>query len=177
MKHFLISLTAVLVLGVSASAQGPDFSGKWVLDLSQSNLDARSRIESMTVTIEHKDQSFVRNTERKDAPAPEGRPGMGGRGGAFAVGAGREEYTLDGKGKKSSMESPLGLIPVVTVAKRGKDGSVTIETSRSFSSPMGEVTVTIVEKMSLSADGSTMRLVIDNRGPRPSVSEMVFKKS
>jgi hypothetical protein len=42
---------------------------------------------------------------------------------------------------------------------------------------MGEVTVTIVEKMSLSADGSTMRLVIDNRGPRPSVSEMVFKKS
>lgn len=181
MKHITLLFVLIGIFAVAGHAQVKDFSGRWVLDISQSKLDERSRVESMTVTIEHKGDSFVRNTERKDAPPPEGMGGRGGRGGmgggAFAIGLGKQELTLDGKTKESTFETPIGPMPVSTTATRNSDGSLIVTTVRTLRGPMGERKITMTETFTLSSDGATMTLVTEMQGPRPSRSEEVFKKS
>lgn len=177
MKKIFLFGSLMALFAVAANAQDAGFSGKWVLDRSQSKLDERSRIESMTVTIEHKGNAFSRTTERKDAPRPDGRPGAAGRGGAFGLGTGREDLTLDGEEKKSSMETPMGPAPVSTKAETNEDGSITITTVRTFNGPSGEMQVTTIETLSLSDGGATMTIVSEMQGPRPSKSELVFKKN
>src|SRR5690348_3724531 len=108
MKKLFFAGTAVLCLfAFSAFAQkAADFSGKWNLDLSKSDLGQQAAmIKSQTVTITQSGTSFKVSTQTERNAPPEGAGG-GGRG--FGGGGGDQSYTLDGKEVSTDRQTPNG---------------------------------------------------------------------
>ncbi|HKX83501.1 MAG TPA: hypothetical protein VJL58_04710 [Pyrinomonadaceae bacterium] len=183
MRKTLFLAAACCLFAVSAFAQkSSDFSGTWTLDVSKSKLDERARIESMTLTVTQTDKDIKIDSKTTRAPRPEGAPGaMGGgggmgRGGGFGMGDASETYTLDGKETKISQDGPNGPMPVILKAK-SEAGKLELSSSRTFSGPMGEVTVSKKEAWSLADDGKTLTIARENTTPRgTSSSTLVFVK-
>ena len=178
---------SVEALGLSAFAQAKpaDYSGTWNLDIPQSKLDVRMRIESMTMTVAQTDKELKVTSETKRQPPPadaaapaagagSGRgPGRGGSGG----GDGTVVYSLDGKETTVELDGPNGKMPIKYLASL-EGGKANLSSSRTFNAgQMGDVTVTTKEVWSLSADGKTLTVVRDQTSPRGSSSStMVFVK-
>ena len=186
-----VVLTALITLfvgivAVSAQDKNPDYSGTWELDVAKSKLGDRARIEAMTLTVSQTATELKESSTTKRAPRPEGdaqggggRPGGGmGRGGFGGGGEMNATYTLDGKETTVQQDSPMGgQTPVKFKANFEKDGKLKLNSSRTFTSPMGEVSITTKETWSLSADGKTLTVNRDMETPRGSNStEMVFVK-
>jgi hypothetical protein len=181
----IFALTAVFcLLAVAAMAQKKaDFSGTWTLDVAKSQLGERSRVESMTMTVTQTDKNLKVSTETKRQAPPAdaaggGRPGGGGgfgRGG-FGGGDGTVDYSLDGKDTTVEVEGPNGKMPVKY--KGSMDGGkANLSSSRSFSGPNGDVSITTKETWSLSEDGKTLTVVRETASPRgTNSSTMVFVK-
>ena len=201
-KNILFAaVLSLFVLAVSALAQDSmtasvsvsqtktgNFAGTWTLDASKSKLGDRNMIESQTLTVTQteKDITVVTATKRLPPPAdaPQGGGGMpggmgGGRGmgGMMGGGDGTKTYVLDGKEVKSEMQGPQGSMPVATKAKV-EGGKLHISTSSTFTSPMGEVTVTSKETWEIGADGA-LTVKTDRETPRGSMSttKVFVKKS
>lgn len=182
-KLFFVAAT-LCVLSVSALAQdrAADFSGTWTLDVSKSKLDERARIESMTLTVTQTAKDITVASKTTRAPRPEGSTGgQGGgggmgRGGGFGGGDSSLTYTLDGKETTIQQEGPNGSTPVKL--KATADGSnLHLSSSRTFSGPMGEVSITSKDDWSLSADGKTLTVKRESTSPRgTNSSELVFVK-
>jgi hypothetical protein len=186
----LLFLTAILTLSTITAfsqAKPTDFSGIWTLDLTKSKLDARARIDSLTMTVAQTDKDLKVSTETKRTPPPAdasaSAPGTGagpgrgmGRGGGFGSGDGSVTYSLDGKETIVEIDGPNGKLPVKY--KAGFDGAkLNLSNTRSFSGPMGEVTITTKESWSLAADGKTLTVERENTTPRGTTSStLVFAK-
>src|SRR5215213_3403579 len=108
MKNILFAAVfcAAFAIAGFAQAKPTDYSGTWTLDIPQSKLDVRTRIESMTMTVAQTDKELkVTSETKRQAPpadaaaaAPAGAPG-GGRGAGRGMGGGDGTvvYSLDGK--------------------------------------------------------------------------------
>lgn len=178
----LFSLAALCcLLSVAAFAQkAPNFSGVWNLDAAKSQLGERSRVETMvlTVTQTDKDLKVDTATTRKAPPAdaPQGAMGRGFGGNRAFGGDGTVVYSLDGKETTVEVDGPNGKIPVKYKAGF-EGGKANLSSSRTFTGPMGEITMTTKETWSLSADGKTLTVVRDQTTPRgTNTSTMVFVK-
>jgi hypothetical protein len=180
MKKFLTSAVFCFVFAVAAFAQTADFSGTWTLDVGKSQLGERSRIESMTLTVtQAANELKVETATKRQAPpadAPQGGMGRGmGRGG-FGGGDGTVVYSLDGKETTVEMDGPNGKIPVKYKASV-EGGKANLSSSRTFSGPMGDVSITTKETWSLSDGGKTLTVVREQSTPRGTMSTtMVFVK-
>ena len=182
MKKTIFLTAIVCLLAISAFAQKKaDYSGNWTLHVSKSKLDERARIESMTMTVTQTDKDIKVETATKRTPPPadvQGNgQGGGRRGGGFGGGDGTTVYTLDGKETSVETESPAGKMPVKLKAEFGKDGKLKLNQSRTFNSPIGEVSITTKETWTLAEDGKTLTVKRDTESPRgTNSSEMVFTK-
>lgn len=176
MNKLIFLAIAIFALAVPTLAQSTDFSGKWILDLSKSKPDERSRITEQTITVTQTATDFTRETVSKRAPAPDGRMGGGGRGG-FGGGDGTESLKLDGKEITVQVDGPMGPAPITKKAQL-KDGKLHISSVRTFSTPNGEITTTTREEWSLSADGKTLTIKNTVETPRGTMtSEMVYNRN
>jgi hypothetical protein len=188
MKKVLFITAFVCLLAVSAFAQKKaDFSGSWTLDVSKSKLDERARIESMTLNVAQTDKDIKVETATKRTPPPADMQGGGGqgngqgggmrRGGGFGGGDGTTTYTLDGKETSMEADSPMGKVPVKLKANLESDGKLKLNSSRTITTQMGEISITTKESWSLSDDGKTLTVKRDMETPRgTNSSEMVFTK-
>ena len=183
MKKLLFLTTMFCLLAISALAQDKkvDYSGNWTLDLSKSKLDERMRVESMTMNVTQTEKDLKVETTIKRMPPPEGvgggqgngigsgRGGGGfGRGGGFGD-DGTTTYSLDGKETKAG--------EITRKAKVENDGKLKLNSSRSFDTPNGAISITTRDTWSLSADGKTLTVKRDTETPRGTNSfEMVFTK-
>jgi hypothetical protein len=181
MKRLLFLTAAVCLFSVAAMAQAKktDYSGTWTLDVSKSKLDERARIESMSMTVVQTDKDIKVESKTVRAARPEGAPGGAGGGGGMGRGGGGDTtftYTLDGKETKIEQESPMGKIPVTLKAK-ADGGKLNLSSSRTMTTPNGEMTSTTKEDWSLSEDGKTLTIVREQASPRgTNSSTMVFSK-
>lgn len=168
-RNFLFAAVLTLfVMAVSVSAQkAVSFSGTWTLDVSKSKLGERNNIESQTLTVVQSDKDIKITTATKRAAPPAGAPaGGGGRpGGGMGGGDSTVSYNLDGKEVTIEQETQMGKIPVKMTGK-SEGGKITLATSRTFSTPNGDVTSTSKEIWSLSADGNTLTIDRESTSPR-----------
>lgn len=164
-------------------------------------------IEGQTLTVSQTATEFKVDVKTKRMPPPEGQggqPPMGqprtdgqgngqpmpppsgmGQGGGQGRGGmgGGMRMSMDGTttyeiGKETTMnqETPAGLIPVSLKAKL-ENGVLKLNRSSSFSTPMGEISITSKEEWSLSTDGNTLTVKREMITPRGSnSSESVYTK-
>jgi len=156
-KNLLLAVFAVLVLSAASFAQS--YAGTWELDKAASKLEGRSKnIESMTATITQTEKEITVATDTKRAAPPEGSGMGGGRGmGGGMGGTDTATYSLDGKETKAERQGPMGTIPVVLKAKVS-EGKIKLTRDSTINTPMGTMTMTISDTLSLSADGATLTI-------------------
>ena len=166
MKKLFFAGTAVLCLfAFSAFAQkAADFSGKWNLDLSKSDLGQQAAmIKSQTVTITQSGTSFKVSTQTERNAPPEGAGSGGGRG--FGGGGGDQSYTLDGKEVSTDRQTPNGTMTIKTTASQSGNKVVI---SSIFPGPNGDIKSTTTYE--LSGDGKTLTVTREStRGTSKSV--------
>ena len=93
------------------------------------------------------------------------------------MGEGSATYSLDGKELKIEMDGPNGKMPVTYKGTAEADGSLKLLNSRTFTGPMGEISMTTKETWRLSADGKTLTIDRESTSPRGSqTSKLVFVK-
>ena len=181
---FLAAVVCFSAVAGFSQAKPADFSGTWNLDIAKSKLDDRMRVESMTLTVAQTDKELKVTTETKrmapptDVPAggPGGTGGGRGAGRGFGGGDGTIAYSLEGKETVVEIDGPNGKMPVKYKGAIAA-GTATLSSSRSFTGPMGEVTITGKDLWTLSPDGKTLTVVREQTTPRGSVSStMVFAK-
>ena len=168
MRKLLFVALAVCAFAVAGFAQKADYSGTWKLDLGASKLDARMRIESMTLTVAQSATEVKVDTSVKRTAGPEGRAG----------GESSNTYSLNGSELKREMDGPNGTkVPVSFMGAKESDGSLKLSSSRTFNTPNGEMTSTTRETWKLSADGKTLTIERESSSPRGSqTSTLVFVK-
>jgi hypothetical protein len=180
---FLTAMFAAFAVAGYAQGKPTDFSGTWNLDIPKSQLDVRMRVESVSMTVAQTDKELKVTTETKrpapPADAPQGGPnGPGGGRGmrGFGGGDGTVAYSLDGKETIVEVDGPNGKLPIKYKGTIDA-GKANLSSTRSFSGPMGDVTITTKDAWTLSADGKTLTVVRDQTTPRGnSTSTMVFVK-
>ena len=164
MKKLFFAAAIVCLFAFAAFAQKPaDFSGKWNLDLSKSELGQQAAmIKSQTVTITQSGTSFKVSTQtERNADAAGGGSGRGGFGG----GGGDQSYTLDGKEVSTDRQTQNGTVTIKTTASQ--TGNKVVITSV-FPGPNGDVKSTSTYE--LSADGKTLTVTRESmRGTNKSV--------
>ena len=149
----------------------------------------------MTLTVAQSAKEIKVDTATKRLPPPEGAgpnapagapppgggaPGRGmGRGfGGFGMGEGSVTYSLDGRELKVEMDGPNGKMPVIYKGTAEANGSLKLSTSRTFSGPNGEISMTSKETWTLSTDGKTLTIDRENTTPRGAqTSKLVFVKA
>src|SRR6188508_1503199 len=172
MKRIFFLAAMFAAFSIAGFAQKPtDFSGTWALDISKSQLDARRPIEAMTMTVAQTDKELKVTTETK-RPAPpadattnaNAAPGSGRMRG-FGGTDGTVAYSLDGKETVVEIDGPNGKMPI-KYKGAVEAGKANLSSLRSFSGPMGDVTITTKDAWSLSADGKTLTVVRESVSPR-----------
>lgn len=190
---FVALLTIFTALAVSAQdapvkpadpPKTPDFSGKWVLNLSKSQLNERMRIEAMTLTVAQTAKELKTKSEVKRTPPPNGFGG-GGRGGPMGLaGSGPESRTFSLDGKETTeapgeFEASVGMPGPKLKADLRQDGTLDLSITRKFNAgPNGGADVTTKEKWTLSADGKTLTIDREQNTPRGTMtSKLVLLKN
>ncbi|GIU81202.1 MAG: hypothetical protein D6687_10020 [Acidobacteria bacterium] len=183
MKKIFVTIALVLTSIIPAFSQAkqiPDFSGTWELDVQKSKLDARSRIEAMTIKVSQtqKELKVETNTKRKAIDNPGAPMGNRAGGGFGAMSDMNFTYSLDGKETSTQQETPFGAMPVILKAEFDeKESKLKLTQKRTINSPMGEVTITLKETWQLSQDGKTLIIKRELETPRGSnTSELVLLK-
>ncbi|MEP6947247.1 MAG: hypothetical protein ABJA02_15110 [Acidobacteriota bacterium] len=169
----LAAIFSLFLLAISASAQTPDFSGTWSLDVSKSKLGDRNMIAEQTLTVVQTAKDITVTPATKRAAPPEGAGG--GRGG-MGGGDTKSTFTLDGKGKDVTTDGPRGP-STATLTGKSDGGKLTLTTSRSFDGPNGPMTMSSKETWELGSDGKTLTITTERTTPRGSDSNTrVFTK-
>lgn len=172
---FVMFAVAMFLFATTAMAQNtaPDFSGNWTLDIGKSKM--QMPVESMTMTVAQTATELTVTTATKRPAPPEGAGGRGGRGGMMGGGDGTFAYSLDGKEKTIQADGPMGPMPVALKAK-AEDSKLKLSQTRTFNSPMGEVSMTTKETWSIDASG-VLTVSRESTTPRgTNSSTMVFTK-
>jgi hypothetical protein len=179
---YFAALFAAFTVASFAQAKPTNFSGMWELDIPKSQLDVRTRIESLTMTVVQTDKELKVTTETKrpappaDAPVG-GGPGRGrGMGGRFGGGDGTVAYSLDGKETVVEIDGPNGKLPIKYKGTL-EGGKANLSSVRTFSGPMGEITSTTKDVWTLSSDGKILTVVREQTSPRgTNSSTLVFAR-
>jgi hypothetical protein len=191
-KIFLsVSMMAAMIFALSAQAAAPTFAGTWSLDKSKSQglnqrLQGADSVtwnitqDDKTITIDEKVVGDHMQGGGPGGPPPGGGPagpppGGGGGGRGFGGGGGGpRSYNLDG----SDTSFDMGRAKGVRKASWSSDAKTLELSSKStFEGPNGEVTMTSLDKLSLSADGKTLTAVRHSESPRGTQdSTLVFTK-
>ena len=175
---FLAAMFAALTVTSFAQSKPTDFSGTWMLDIPKSQLGDRTRIEAQTMTVAQTDKELKVTTEtkRQEPPADAAGSGRGAGRGRLGGGDGTVAYSLDGKETVVEIDGPNGKLPIKYKASLDA-GKANLSSVRSFSGPMGEITVTAKDVWTLSPDGKTLTVVREQTSPRgTSSSTLVFVK-
>jgi hypothetical protein len=165
MKKLFFAMAVVCLFAFAAFAQkSADFSGKWNLDLTKSDLGQQAAmIKSQTVTITQSGTSFKVSTATERNTPPDSAGGGGGRGG-FG-GGGDQSYTLDGKEVSTERQTQNGTMTIKTTASQ--TGNKVVVTSV-FPGPNGDIKSTTT--YDLSSDGKTLTVSREStRGTSKSV--------
>jgi hypothetical protein len=166
MNKLFFAMAVVCLFALAAFAQKPaDFSGKWNLDLSKSDLGQQAAmIKSQTMTITQSGTSFKVSTQtERNADAAGGGGGMGRMGGMG--GGGEQSYTLDGKEVSTDRQMQNGTMTIKTTASQSGNKVVI---SSVFPGPNGDVKSTTTYEMS--GDGKTVTVTRESpRGTTKSV--------
>jgi hypothetical protein len=174
MVQIIVAIATALISVTAAFSQTADYSGIWNLDVGKSELNERSRIEAMKMTVTQADGLLTVATETTRAAPAGGGMGRGGR--AAALGDALFTYRLDGKETKAELASPMGIVPVKLKAKQDA-GKLELTTTRTFDGPRGEVSMTMTEEWSRSSDGKTLTVKRESQSPRgKNKSTLVFTK-
>ena len=190
MKKLSLALFAISLMGIAALAQGKaNYSGTWSLDKDKSTFSGPRRLDGMTLTVAQTAREITVDTATKRLPPPEGAspnaptgapPAGLGRGpgrGFGGFGDGSVTYSLDGKESRVEMDGPNGKMPVIYKGTADADGSLKLSNSRTFTGPMGEISMTTKETWRLSADGKTLTIDRENTTPRgQQTDKLVFVK-
>ena len=163
---FATALVCLFALGTFAQ-KSADFSGKWNLDLTKSDLGQQaSMIKSQTVTITQSGTSFKVSTATERNTPPDGAAGGGGGQGRGGMGGGGDQsYTLDGKEVSTERQTPNGAVTIKTSA--AQTGNKVVVTSV-FPGPNGDMKSTTTYE--LSGDGKTLTVTREStRGSSKSV--------
>lgn len=183
MKRFFFLVAMLAAFSIAGFAQkATDFSGTWSLDIPKSQLDARMRVDGITMTVAQTDKDLKVTTETKrPAPPADAAPGPNGQtsgrmrnfGGG---GDGTVAYSLDGKENVVEVDGPNGKMPIkYTGAIEG--GKANLSSTRTFVGQMGEATITTKDVWTLSDGGKTLTDVRETISPRgTSSSTLVFVK-
>lgn len=172
MKKSILFVSLVLLFSLNSFAQTPNFSGEWILDKEKSKLDKRqaASIESQILKAEQADKDIKVTVTTKQNPnemVGENRVDLGG---------GANTYTLDGKEITVEKDSQIGRV-LVKCKGEFKDGKLKLQSSRTFNTPSGDVTINIKEIWELSADGKTLNIKREGESPQGTkTSELVFTK-
>ncbi len=115
------------------------------------------------------------------APPNGGQGGGRGQGGGMMRGGmmggmdGTTSYMLD-KETSADQETPMGSVPV-SLKSKFENGILKLSRSSSFSTPMGEMSISSNETWSLSSDGQTLTVKRESVSPRgTNSSESIYKK-
>ena len=168
MNKLFFATALVCLFAFAAFAQkSADFSGKWNLDISKSDLgQMASMIKSQTVTITQSGTSFKVSTQtERNAPPADAAGGGGGGGRGFGGGGGDQSYTLDGKEVSTDRQTPNGTVTTKTTASQTGNKVVI---SSVFPGPNGDIKSTTTYE--LGADGKTLTVTRESsRGSSKSV--------
>ena len=159
-------MAVVCLFAFGAFAQkSADFSGKWNLDLTKSDLGQQAAmIKSQTVTITQSGTSFKVSTATERNTPPDSAGGGGGGRGGFG-GGGDQSYTLDGKEVSTERQTQNGTMTIKTTASQ--TGNKVVVTSV-FPGPNGDIKSTTT--YDLSSDGKTLTVSREStRGTSKSV--------
>ena len=86
-------------------------------------------------------------------------------------------YRLDGKESSIETEGPMGKMPVKLKANLDSDGKLKLSSSSTFSTQMGEISITTKETWELADGGKTLKISRTMETPRgTNSSELVFTK-
>lgn len=166
MKKLFFAMAVVCLFAFAAFAQkSADFSGKWNLDLTKSDLGQQAAmIKSQTVTITQSGTSFKVSTATERNTPPDSAGGGGGGRGGFG-GGGDQSYTLDGKEVSTERQTQNGTMTIKTTASQ--TGNKVVVTSV-FPGPNGDIKSTTT--YDLSSDGKTLTVSREStRGTSKSV--------
>lgn len=200
---FALGLTSALVFALAAQAAAPNFAGTWTLDKSKSqglsqrvqNADSVSWVIAQTdkdITIEEKiaggggpggpggppagaPPAGAPPAGAPPAGAPQGGGGQGGPGRGMGGMMGPRTYNLDG----SETAGDSGRAKFTRKATLSSDGkTLELLQKTTFQTQDGnEVTSTLSDKLSLSADGKVLTVTRHSESPRGAQdSTMVFNK-
>ena len=195
---YAFGLTSALVFALAAHAAAPNFAGTWTLDKSKSQgLSQRvQNAESVSWVITQTDKEIT--IEEKIAGG--GGPGGGGGGGAAPAGAppaggppagAPQGGGQGGPGRGMGMGGPrtFSLDGTETAGETGRakftrkatmsSDMKTLELlqNTTFQGPDGEVTATLSDKLTLSADGKVLTVTRHSESPRGTQdSTLVFNK-
>lgn len=187
-KILLMAVFCLLFAVGAVSAQEKkvtNFAGNWELDISKSNLQERSRLESMTMNVTQSNESLTIETAAKRAERAEGEGrGGGGRGGGFGGGRGmfgdegnqNTIYSLDGKETTIQSAGQFGG-ETKFKAEFKKDGKLKLIQTRNIETQRGAMSIKTIETWELQDGGKTLKVVRDRETPRGTQSsEMIFTK-
>jgi hypothetical protein len=160
----LAAIFSLFLLAVSTSAQTADFSGTWSLDVSRSKLGDRNMIAEQTLTVVQTAKDITVTPATKRTAPPDAAGGGGARGG-MGGGDTKSTFTLDGKGKDVTVDSPRGP-STATLTGKSEGGKLNLTTSRSFDGPNGPMTMSSKETWELSSDGKTLTITTERTTPR-----------
>jgi hypothetical protein len=169
MKKLFFAMAVVCLFAFAAFAQkSADFSGKWNLDLSKSDLGQQAAmIKSQTLTITQSGTSFKVSTQTERNTPPDSAGGGGGGRGGFG-GGGDQSYTLDGKEVSTERQTQNGTMTIKTTASQSGNKVVV---SSVFPGPNGDVKSTTTYE--LSGDGKSLTVTREStRG----ISKSVYSK-
>lgn len=179
MKKNLVfsAILSLFVLAIAVSAQkATNFSGTWTLDVSKSKLGDRNTIESQTLTVVQTDKDIKITPATKRMAPPAGAP-AGGGGGRMGGGDTTSTYTLDGKETTVEIESQMGKIPVKYTGK-WDSGKLVLSSSRTMTTPNGEMTSTTKETWEMGADAKSLTVNREStRNGNTTSTTMVYTKS
>lgn len=152
MKKSIFLLCFIFILTVSSFAQTANFAGEWMLDKAKSKLNERQKatVDSQILKAEQTENDIKVTVMTKLIE------GVGGRN-RVDLSGGTIIFTFDGKETTTEQQSEIGKI---SIKAKGafKNDKLKLETTRSFNTPMGEVSLKTKEDWELSADGKTLTI-------------------
>jgi hypothetical protein len=167
-KTIFMALACLLLSAVAVFAQSKtDFTGEWTLDVSKSKLPEMRRIESGSLTVKQTDKDISVDASFKRAANPEA-VAAAGNGGGNRGGGGNQAltYTFDGKETSVDVPGPQGTTTQAKL-KSGWDGAkLKLTSTRSFTTQMGDVTVTMTETWESVEDGKALKVTRVTQTPR-----------
>ena len=190
---YAFGLTSALVFALAAQAAAPNFAGTWTLDKSKSQgLSQRvQNAESVSWVIAQTDKDITIEEKIAGGGGP-GGPGGGGAAPAGAPPAGAPPQGGSGRGGMGGMMGPrtynldgsettgdAGRAKFTRKATMSSDGkTLELLQKTTFQTPDGnEVTSTLSDKLTLSADGKVLTVTRHSESPRGTQdSTFVFNK-